>query len=310
MKVRSLIIATMQTVGLYAAGLIIPVIGQFLALFAPVPAILSYMRNGRAAGLTVLAASTAVLLALGWQTAFIFVLSFGLMAVGIAEGTRRAFRMENIALLGGLLPVAAGTLLLALYFFRSGHNPFTAADDYFRKSLADAVKLYTDMGLTEMASMVSSLPDRFVYYLVRLIPGIAIATSVIQAGACFGLARALLSRGVESIPVFPSHRFSTWHAPDVWVWGLITALALIIVPEGPAKLTGWNLAILFGTVYLIQGAAIIEFYMLKVHLRTYLRSLLIAIILALPTVVFVIALGVVDIWADIRKVRISPTIVP
>jgi hypothetical protein len=34
-----------------------------------------------------------------------------------------------------------------------------------------------------------------------------------------------------------------------------------------------------------------------------MRGLIIVLILALPSIVFVITLGIVDIWADFRKVR-------
>ena len=46
-----------------------------------------------------------------------------------------------------------------------------------------------------------------------------------------------------------------------------------------------------------------EHYFRKAGIHTVVRGLLHAIILALPVVVCVMALGVVDIWADFRKVR-------
>jgi hypothetical protein len=280
-----------------------------LALLTPVPLILIYIRNGKQAGLTTLVASSIIMSVLGgWQAAALLVLSFGLMAIGTSEGIRRNFKPEQTSLLGGLLPIAVLGAIAMFYLVRIGKNPITEVEVYLRGIIAASAQTYTTMGLTEMATMVSAIPDKFIYYLTRLIPSITIATSVSQAACCFGIARAILMRnpGTEPMPAQPS--LVTWHAPDAWVWGLIAALALIVVPREAARLIGWNIAILFAVVYLAQGTAVVEHYLRKTGIRTFVRGLLLALILAMPSIVFVIALGIVDIWADFRKVRVPVAI--
>ena len=305
MNYRAILIAIVQTLGLFVAGFVIPLLGQMLALFTPVPLILVTIRNGERAGLTTLVASSLIMSVLGgWQAAAILFLSFGLMAIGIAIGMRRNLNPEQTSLLGGLLPIAVLGAIVVFYLVRVGKNPITEVEVYLREIIASSAKTYTTMGLTEMAAMVSSIPDSFIYYLSRLLPSITIATSVTQAACCFGIARAILVRkpGAEPLPAQPS--LVAWHAPDSWVWGLIAALALIVVPQETARFIGWNIAILYAVLYLAQGIAIVEHYLRKTGIRTFGRGLLLALILAMPSVVFVIALGIVDIWADFRKVRI------
>jgi uncharacterized protein YybS (DUF2232 family) len=304
MNYRAVLVAAIQTVGLYAAAFIIPLAGQILALFAPAPLIIVFVRTGRREGTAALIASV-LLSALfgGWQAAAVFFFSFGLMALGTAEGMRRNMKPERVVLLGGLLPMAMVTLLFSFYFMRAGKNPVTAVEAYLRGSIAEAAKFYTTMGMTEMASYVNAVSDSFIHYLVRLIPSITLATSISQAACCYGLARAVIARRPEAAPVFNRQSFASWFAPDAWVWGLIAALALIVVPQETARLAGWNLAILFAVVYLAQGAAIVEHYLLKAHIKPFIRGLIMALILAMPSIVFVIALGIVDVWADVRKVR-------
>ena len=304
MNYRATAIATVQTVGLYVTGFLIPLLGQALALFTPVPLILAYVRNGRIEGLTALGISVAVVAMLaGWQIAAILLLSFGLMAVGTAEGMRRQWKPESIALLGGLLPIAVLSMITAYYFAHAGKNPVFVLEEYLRGSVAEAAKLYSSLGLTEMAAVVATISDNFVHYLVRLVPGITIATSVFQAACCYGIGRAIIVRKPENAPELTHSSLATWHAPDVWVWGLIVALALIMVPQETARFTGWNFAILYAVLYLAQGIAIVEYYLRKARVKPVIRGLIHALILALPTIVFIIALGVVDIWADVRKVR-------
>lgn len=304
MNYRSTFIAAIQTVGLYAAGFIIPVIGQMFALLTPVPLILVSLRSGRKEGLTALGASVALIVVLGgWQAAAILLFTFGLMAVGIAEAMRRQMKPEQVSLLGGLLPVAVIGILAAFYFARSGKSPIGAIEEYLRTSIAEAATVYTKMGLNDMAAMVTSVTDTFVHYLVRLIPAITIATSVLQAATCYGISRAVILKKEVSSPLAGQPSLTFWHAPDAWVWGLIAALTLLIVPNETSRIVGWNLAILYAVVYLAQGTAILDYYLKKIRVRPFMRGVILAVILAMPSIVFVIAFGIVDIWADFRKVR-------
>lgn len=306
MNYLSIIIATVQTVALYyVAGYFFPLIGQMIALFTPVPLIVVYIRNSRLEGLTALGASTLIVTLLGgWQVAAILILSFGLMAVGTAEGMRRHLKPEQISLLGGLLPIIAVGTGLAFYLVRTGNNPLTVVDEYLRGSMAEAAQLYSSVGLTEMAAAVKSISDTFIHYLARLLPAIIIAMTVAQAAFCYGIARAVIMRrpGADTfLSAQPS--LSSWYAPDTWVWGLIAALALLVIPDENAKLMGWNFAILFATLYLAQGIALVDYFLRKMQVRALGRGVVHTILLALPSIVFVITLGIVDVWADFRKVR-------
>jgi len=304
MQYRSLINATIITIGLFLAAFAIPLLGQVLALFTPVPLIIVSVKQGKWQGLTALVAASVVVAALGgWQLAAILFLSFGLMAIGVSEGMQRNWKHEQTALVGGLLPIVVLGVLLAVYFIRISKNPVAVAEEYLRNSLAETAKFYTSMKLNDMAAMVNAVSDKFVYYLVRFSPGIIIATSITQAACCYGIARAMIIRrpGTKQVPT--QAPFALWHAPDIWVWGLIVALALIIIPRETSRLVGWNLAIIFGTVYLAQGTAIADFYLKKIRLRTFVRGAMLGLILAMPSIVFIIALGIVDVWADVRKVR-------
>lgn len=304
MNYRAILIATVQTLGLFVAGFIHP-IGQLLALFTPVPLILVSVRNGSTHGLITLAVSSVIMAALGgWQAAAILVLSFGLMAIGASEGMRRNWKPEQTSLLGGLLPIAVLAVIVVFYLVRVGKNPITEVEAYLREIIANAAKTYTTMGLTEMAATISSISDPVIYYFARLLPGIIIATSVTQAACCFGIARAILIRKPGTGPAPVQTPLAAWHAPDSWVWGLIAALTLIVVPQETARVAGWNIAILFSVIYLAQGSAIVDHFLRKAGIKAIGRGLLLALVLAMPSVVFVIALGIVDIWADFRKVRV------
>lgn len=303
MTFRPVLFAIIQTAGLFVAGFVIPVLGQVIALFTPVPLILMYGDDRRKGFISLILSSALIGFLGGWHVAAVFVLSFGLMAIGISEGIRRRWRPESAALLGAVLPLAILLIVSAYYFYRIGKNPVGAIEEFLRNSLADAGKVYTQLGLTELANAIAAIPDSFIYNIVRLIPGILIATTVFQAASCYGLSLYLMTRKLKTTQVTDTVSFAAWHAPDVWIWGLIAGLTLIMIPGETAWFTGWNIAIIFLVVYLAQGIAIVDYYLKKARVQPFIRGMLHTIILALPSIVFVIALGVVDIWADFRKVR-------
>jgi hypothetical protein len=304
MNYRAVLIASIQTLGLFVAGIIHP-IGQLLALFTPVPLILVSIRNGRMEGVMTLGASSVIMAVLGgWQAAAILVLSFGLMAIGTSEGMHRKWKPEQTSLLGGLLPIAVLAVIVVFYLVRVGKNPIQEVEFYLREIIANAAKTYTTMGFTEMAATISSISDHVIFYFARLLPGITIATSVLQAACCFVIARAVLLRQTVTERAPAQTLLVSWHAPDSWVWGLIAALALIVIPQETARLAGWNIAILFAVLYLVQGSAIVEHYLRKAGIKAIGRGLFLALLLIMPSIVFVVALGIVDIWADFRKVRV------
>jgi uncharacterized protein YybS (DUF2232 family) len=307
MTLRPIIIAALQAAGLYIIGSIVPLLGQFAVLFAPVPLITATVLHGRATGAaaTGLAAGFVALLG-SWQVAVVlFLLGFGLMALGLAEGMLRNLRSETVVVVGSVLPLAALMALLAPFLLQAGKDPLALIETYLRTAITDVQKLYTDAGATEVAQVIATLSDTLVHYLVRLLPGIILTTTVMQAAGCYGLARALVLRRRPDLPMASRPALPLWHAPDTWVWPLIAMLALIAVSSRGTALwfVGLNLSFLFLFVYTVQGVAVLEFYFRKARIPVVVRSIMHAVLLALPTVVAVIAVGVVDIWADFRKVR-------
>jgi uncharacterized protein YybS (DUF2232 family) len=305
MNGRATFIAFMQTIGLYLSGFVLPpLIGQVLALFTPVPLIVASIRYGRREGMTALTGAT-ILIALigGWQMAAMLLFGFGLMAVGISESMRKRMKPEYTALVGGLAPVIFLAIALVFYFVHIGKNPIALTEEYVRSSMMEAAKVYAAIGLADMAATVPAMTDKFVPALVRLLPGITIATSVAQAALCYGIVRAALIRRPGPAPLPQQDSLAIWHAPDTWVWGLIGSLALLVVPNQTAWYAGCNLTILFAALYLAQGVALFDFYLRKTRMRPFFRGVVHTLVLALPSIVFVITVGIVDIWADFRKVR-------
>ena len=305
MDFRRIARTALWSTGLYLMALIIPLVGQAVALFTPVPVIVASVTTSRREGLAALGISLVVIAFLvGGQAAAFFVFGFGLMAVGTAEGMVRQLRPERAALLGGILPVVALSLLLLGYVAHIGMGPLAALEKYLLNSIAETAEIYRRFGYQEMADGMNSHAQNVVTYLIRFMPSFVLITSVVQAALCYGVAKTLIIRKYGSYPGVAQTTFAAWHAPDAWVWGLIVSLLLLLSPVPAGKVMGWNATLLFTVLYLIQGLSLAEHGMRKLSFPALARGLIHTIILLIvPVMVVVIAMGVVDIWADFRKVR-------
>ncbi len=305
MPYRAIITAALQAAGLYAAGFLIPFVGQIAVLFVPVPIILLFVREGRHAGFLALVIASGLTAALGWWQAavILFFLSFGLMAIGLAEGMMRGLKAEQAVFIGGTLPVASLILVLSVLLMKSGKNPAVVAEEYLRSTINDAQAVYAKMGLTDVVQTLNMVTDPIIRAVVRLLPGILLSTSLLQSASCYGMARVLILRRNPGSPLASQPTLAAWHAPDALVWGLIATLGLIALPNPATRMIGLNLAFVYALIYIVQGISILEYVFRKAKIPVIWRSFLHTIIIAMPVVVLIIPLGIVDIWADFRKVR-------
>jgi len=305
MPFRSILTAALQSAGLMIAGFLIPLLGQVTLLIAPVPLILIMVREGKLPGMLAVGLATAFIavLARGQAVFVVIFLSFGFMAMGLADGLRWRWKPEKAIMIGGLLTIVALIVVMAPFLSQAERGPLAITEDYLRTSIADAQKLYTQLGLIDVAQTMAQVTDTVVYYLVRLLPGIILTTTLLQAACCYGLARSLILRKDPAAAILAEPTLATWHAPDSWVWGLIATLVLVALPDVTIRFIGLNLALIFLLVYSVQGLSLVEFTLRKAKVGTIWRSMILTFIVALPLIVPVIALGVVDIFADFRKVR-------
>ncbi len=305
MNIMTVLRAALQAAILFGARLVIPVIGDAATFFTPVPVILVALRHGFREALAALVLAAVLVTSLaGWHAGVFLLFGFGLMALGIAYGMRKGMKTEQSVLLGGLLPVAAALVPLAYYAMHASGGLLEPAEKYLQQSIQEAVELYRAAGMKDTVEAVNAISDRFIYYFVRLLPGIIITLSLAQAASCLGIARAFLARRPgASAPDAAGQSLAAWHAPDSWVWPLIAALGLSAFPQETVKFSGINAAIILLLAYTAQGMAVVESFFRRAGFGPLVRGFLHAVILALPSIMFLPPLGVVDIWADFRKVR-------
>lgn len=153
--------------------------------------------------------------------------------------------------------------------------------------------------LPEMATIV----DQAIAFTSATIPGML----VLQAIAGLGLAwqwHVLVSDRPLGLAAAPFRQF---RFGDHWVWGLVAALVIFVVPKlAGLKALAMNLALVLGALYLLRGAAIVTAFAAAagVSAATLVGGAVLATVLAAPLLFLVPGLwtlGVTDTWIEYRR---------
>jgi uncharacterized protein YybS (DUF2232 family) len=117
--------------------------------------------------------------------------------------------------------------------------------------------------------------------------------------------RGLLRRAGSPLADFGD--LTLWKAPEKLVWVLIAGGGMLLATETSLTIVGMNLLILCSLLYLFQGMAIVVFFFRRKGIPPFFRWLIYGLILIQQyMLVFIIALGLFDLWVDFRK-RMSET---
>lgn len=137
------------------------------------------------------------------------------------------------------------------------------------------------------------------------------ATVVLETLAGLALAWETYQRTARQPLGPPLVPFRDFRFADQWVWSLVVALAVVIVPQ-LAALQGaaLNLGVVAGTLYLLRGAAIVVAFAQAAGISAGALALatMVAAVLAVPMLVIVPGLwtlGVTDTWVEFRR-RLAP----
>ncbi len=110
---------------------------------------------------------------------------------------------------------------------------------------------------------------------------------------------------LKSMPVF-----KTWDSPWYLVSGLITGLIFVVIPQfNPVydlafDAVGINLLIIFGLLYTILGFCVLWSMFDKLHMAILWRVLIIlAISFFVILIIIIPVIGIVDVWANFRKLE-------
>ncbi|MCL5069480.1 MAG: YybS family protein [Actinobacteria bacterium] len=174
------------------------------------------------------------------------------------------------------------------------------------------IKMYQSMFSAEPAqfSIVLKQMQSFLRFFPKLLPGIFCvffgATSLINYIA----STTILGRYNIKLKVLP--KFKEWDISWYWCWGVILGIILAIIPQMNSRydvlidVIGYNLIIVFGSLYLILGASTLWGIFERFNLTVFWRYFILFVIILTPAFILLLpVIGLIDIWANFRKLNRS-----
>jgi uncharacterized protein YybS (DUF2232 family) len=302
-SIEALILAALTAV-LFAAAGYVPVVGILLSLLAPTPLLLVALRHGlQMGGLALGLAGLCLAIFFGIIQSLIFIAEYGVMAMAMAAALHRRWAVEKTLAVAIVAPLSvSGLLMVAL--LPSTELDFNALRQHFEAHLSQALQAYVIEGDSAPEGEVQAYVQEAMRYVIRLLPALFVMSTAAGALLNYGLARFLWRRS-GGPPLFPSRSLAHWQAPEPCVWALIAGGIAAFLPFPMLQSVGFNAVLLVGLIYLVQGLAILSFYLNKASLPPLFRGLAYLFLMIQPLLlVGVAAFGLFDLWFNFR--RLSP----
>jgi uncharacterized protein YybS (DUF2232 family) len=295
------------TLMILAASVKLPIVGFFCSLFLPLPILFYRSKLGRTTGLIVPAVSMIILTAVTGRFSLdiIFFIELFMLGFLMSELFELDMTVEKTVLFASGGIVLVSFIGLVLYSNLAGMNIYALVSSYVAANLEMTLSLYESMGVSEenIYALRESL-DKIRYVFIRILPAMAIASSLFVTWSNLLIARPILKLKGLAIPDFGA--LNLWKAPDWIIWLLIGCGALILMPASSIKIVGLNGLLVLLTIYFFQGIAVVSFFFQKKRFPRALR-LVFYFLIAVQQIflLFIIGLGLFDMWINFRKLNLK-----
>jgi uncharacterized protein YybS (DUF2232 family) len=295
------------TVGLFLSITFVPLVGFFPCILTPAPTVLAVIRWGFPNAWLVPGCSAVfgslILCLLNLSDSIAYLLALIGMGTFMGYGFRRQWSTEKIVGLSSLFVIGVAGLFVILAFTETKGEMVRLIEQDLRGAISATLKQFGSSS-PETQELESKLLET-VPLIVRIMPGVLMACTI-----AISWLNLLVSRRycrAAAIESCVSEKLTLWKAPEFIVWFVIAGGLILLLPTGDLKLAAINLLIVTGTIYFLQGVAIVAFYLERWKLPVYVRGFVYAVLLLQQFASMVTAvLGLFDVWFDFRKLGKKP----
>jgi uncharacterized protein YybS (DUF2232 family) len=298
-----ILLATLVTVGVFVSGRFFPVLGTFLGLLSPLPAVVLGLRHGR--GVLLLSATLTTVALLGLtapRQAVVFLLQFAVAGMLLVEGLRRTTRPEGIVVGVATLLTAGGC---AAMLFESGSwgQPLSGFERSIDSLMAEAESWNASLGLpTDGSAGLAGSTAVLRSLLLAAFPGVLFTGSLLTAWGYV----LLLGGAIRRWPAQLGGRtpeWLRWELPELLVWAFIGAGVLYLSGLPWVQAVGLNGLIVLVGLYFLQGLSITAYLVERFQLPRMLVALSVLVLLFQPLLALALAgVGLFDVWFSFRRV--------
>ncbi len=296
-EIRDLAAASALSLLLFAAGVLVPLLGPPAGFFAAAPLIWLTARHGRPAGLLGgLLVTAALLPALPPPIALVYCLEHAMPAWFL--GWRLCHGKSIVS--GSAVAALVVTVLIigtALVLTGLGHDPVRALEQQLREGLAELGKSGTG-GVGDSAALNAGI-EAALALMRHVLPAVTLIGIFLECSLNSLMAARVLARGeVAKQP----RSFTVFRLPEWLVWVLIPALALCWAPQAEVATFALNATLPLFFAYLLQGLSVALHLMERARISRFGRIMLASAIVFSQGWLLVVPLllGLLDFRFDFR----------
>ena len=285
----------------------ISIFGSIGAMLAPLPILYYYSKLGRARGILIFVLSLLVVVIslkyVNSHATFLNLFLLGSLGLILSEVLRRNYSIETTVLFSVVTFLGLGLVILLYFSIMQGKGPLSLIQSYIAGVVQENIHIYSQLGgSSEQIELLKKYADQITRFFTNLFPAIVLVGTAFFVWLNILAGKILFQKNGMWYPDFGD--LSRWKMHDKFVWFLIISGIFVLVPVGALKIVGLNVLVLLLLFYLFQGLSIIQFYCNKKSIPLFMRVIGYFLIFAQQfLLLLVIGLGVIDVWADFRKLE-------
>jgi uncharacterized protein YybS (DUF2232 family) len=289
------------------ASVLIPFIGPFLSLLAPLPFLYYSAKLGIYQGLLLAALGTLAIglfaKLTGYPQMIIFCAEFSLLGIALSELFRRKLDFGQTVFFATVFMLSLGLVFLSFLALSKGMGPLEMTLKYLQAQLTATIEAYKGVGIPqENAIELAAYGKAFIDTISKIYPSLMIIGTGFAVWLNVVIAKPLFRMGNLTYPAFTPG--DQWKAPDILVWGVIVAGFALFLSSGGIELLAINVLIVIMVIYLFHGLSIVLFFLNKYHAPSWLRIGVYFLIIIQQLFFLLLALaGLFDQWIDFRKIH-------
>jgi hypothetical protein len=288
----------------------LPLEGLLFSLFVPFPLLVLAVKYPWPYVLGLIGFEAGMLAWVGGVPAFLSFSQYGAVPLVMAGAVRRGWSLSQIIASSVLIPISVGVMLLVVYALVT------------RQHLAAIVATYLDQvlrALQEYLHTVEQMPgnepgsalpllETVRQFVLAVFPGVFVINHLLTNTVNYIVARYYCSRSQPPVQL-DAELLTHWRASEYMVWVFIASGVALLLPVSALGTIGLNVLLVTLAIYLLQGCAIVVFWVQYLPLPLGVRWFLtmIALVVAGPLcIVLCVAAGLFDLWVDFRRLRRQP----
>lgn len=303
--IKSFFLALISTVLLFLSGVAIPLVGILLIPLVPQPPLALGLKWGKGHGLGLVLLVILLLLVLGGRELALGYALLGLMVVLLLFTFGRGWSIDSVVVSAATGMLVASFSVL-LYFFGSLSLLQQILRGVLRENLEISLKVYEKIGFSaESLEVLRARAPQIIEMSLRILPSLAFV----------GFVAVILINLFFLYRRFPDHHsflvstgdVKEWKSPEPLIWCFILAGFSLFLPGlEMIKTLTLNFFLVIAVFYFFQGLAIVAYYFHHKNVPYFLRSLAyLVIVFEQVFTIFVVGLGLFDLWGDFRRLKKS-----